>query len=300
MAIIGGAIFNVAVVVLLAPLFDGVIRKLKAVIQSRKGPPFTQPYRDILKLLAKEDLQPGGGMIFRLAPIVALGAVLVAAMLTPIGGKPPLGLSGDAIVWIYIMSLAAVSTMLGAFASGNPFAYAGAGREMMMLLTVEPIVILALLAGVVKAHSLLLGSMMDWQLANGPTTSMAVAGIAFFLALQANVGRLPFDIVEAESEVAGGPFIEYSGPRLALTKITFYVRQMIFAFVFVSIFLPWPVVHPYGLAVAVSLGKVLVVLMIVGVVDSVMPRLRIDQSMSYMSRVLFVALAAVAFALIGV
>lgn len=300
MAIIGGAIFNVAVVVLLAPLFDGVIRKLKAVIQSRKGPPFTQPYRDILKLLAKEDLQPGGGMIFRLAPIVALGAVLVAAMLTPIGGKPPLGLSGDAIVWIYIMSLAAVATMLGAFASGNPFAYAGAGREMMMLLTVEPIVILALLAGVIKAHSLLLGSMMDWQLANGPTTSMAVAGIAFFLALQANVGRLPFDIVEAESEVAGGPFIEYSGPRLALTKITFYVRQMIFAFVFVSIFLPWPVVHPYGLAVAVNLGKVLVVLMIVGVVDSVMPRLRIDQSMSYMSRVLFVALAAVAFALIGV
>jgi formate hydrogenlyase subunit 4 len=129
---------------------------------------------------------------------------------------------------------------------------------------------------------------------------MAVAGIAFFLALQANVGRLPFDIVEAESEVAGGPFIEYSGPRLALTKIAFYVRQMIFAFVFVSIFLPWPVVHPYGLAVAASLIKVLVVLMIVGVVDSVMPRLRIDQSMSYMSRVLFVALAAVAFALIGV
>ncbi|MGB9619605.1 MAG: NADH-quinone oxidoreductase subunit H, partial [Armatimonadota bacterium] len=78
----------------------------------------------------------------------------------------------------------AVALILGAFASGNPFAYAGAGREMMMMLTVEPIVVLAILAGMVKAKTLLFGGLVEWQLANGATVSMTVAAIAFFLALQ--------------------------------------------------------------------------------------------------------------------
>ncbi len=300
MATIGEAVVNLVLVIVLAPLFDGVIRKLKALIHSRKGPPITQPYIDIMKLLAKEDLQAAGGLLFRAAPIVALAGMLVAAMLTPMGGAPPLGIGGDAIVWIYILSLAAVASMLGAFASANPFAYAGAGREMMMLLSVEPIALLAILTGVVKSKTLLLGGILDWQLANGPTLSMAIAGVAFFLALQANVGRLPFDIVEAESEVVGGPFIEYSGPRLALYKMSFYIRQMIFAFALVSLFIPWPAVALYPLSILIGLAKVLVVLVLVGLIDSVVPRLRIDQSMTYMSRVLFVALGAVVFALIGV
>jgi formate hydrogenlyase subunit 4 len=299
MTIVTGAITNVVLVLLLAPLFEGVIRKLKAFIQSRKGPPIIQPYIDIFKLLAKDDLQSGGGVIFRAAPVVSLAALLVAATLIPIGIAAPLGASGDILVWIYVISLAAVAVMLGAFASANPFAYAGAGREMMMLLSVEPVAITALLAGVVKARSLSIGGIMEWQLAQGPAISMAVAGVAFFLALQANVGRLPFDIVEAETEVASGPFIEYSGPRLALCKLAFYVRQLIFTLVFVSIFVPWPLAASYPAALLLTLAKALVVLILVGVIDSVVPRFRIDQSMTYMSRVFFVALFALAFAMIG-
>ncbi|MGB9619606.1 MAG: NADH-quinone oxidoreductase subunit H, partial [Armatimonadota bacterium] len=117
---------------------------------------------------------------------------------------------------------------------------------------------------------------------------------------QANVGRLPFDIVEAESEIVEGPFIEYSGPRLALCKLGFYVRQLMFALLFVSVFIPWPRVDIAALAVVLALVKALVVLLVVGLIDCVVPRLRIDQSMTYMSRVLFVALGAVALALIGV
>lgn len=300
MEAVGRAVLNVVLALLLAPLFEGVMRKLKAVVHSRKGPPITQPYRDLLKLLGKESMQPGGGVLFRMAPGLALSALLVAATLTPMGAAPPFGQSGDLIVWIYVLSLAAVAIMLGAFASGNPFAYAGAGREMMMLLSVEPVALVALLTGVVKARTLLMGGIADYQLANGPSMSMAVAGLAFFLALQANIGKLPFDIAEAEQEVAGGPFIEYSGPQLALCKMAFYVRQLIFAFVLVSIFVPWPTITLLPVAILVSLAKVLVVLVIAAVVDSVMPRLRIDQSMAYMGRVLFVALAALAFATIGV
>ena len=300
MSAIGGVLTNLIIVLALAPLFDGVLRKLKALIHSRQGPPITQSYTDLLKLLGKEDLQSGGGPIFRLAPIMVLGAMLVAVLFTPLGGKPPLGGSGDTIVWIYVISLAAVAIMLGAFASGNPWAMEGASREMMMLLSVEPIVIAALVTAGVKAGTLSMGGIIDWQFAHGASMSMIFAGIAFFLALQANLCKLPFDIVEAESEIVEGPIIEYSGPRLALYKMAFYVRQLVFPLVLVSIFIPWPMVSLYPLSVLVTLVKVLVVLLVVGLIECVNPRLRIDQSMNYMSRVLFVALAGLVFAAIGV
>lgn len=290
---------NVLLILLLAPLFDGAARKLKAFIQSRQGPPLLQPYLDLMKLFAKEDLQPGGGLLFRAAPVVGLAALLVAAMLIPLGGAPPLGGYGDSIVWVYVMSLAAVAVMVGAFASGNPYAYAGAGRETMMMLTVEPIVVTALAAGFVKSKTLLLGGMMDWQLGHGMTASMAVAGIAFLLALQANMSRLPFDMVEAEGEVVDGPLIEYSGPRLALLKLSLCIRQLIYAAVFVSVFVPWPRVEPAAVSLVLTLAKALGVLLATGVVDSIMPRLRIDQSMTFMSRILLVALSGLALALMG-
>lgn len=300
MSVIAEVLVNTVLILLLAPLFEGIMRKLKAVIHSRKGPPITQPYIDLLKLLGKEDLQVETGYVSRMAPVVALAAMIVAAMLVPVGNRAPLGMSGDMIAWIYVISLAAVAVMLGAFASGNPFSYAGASREMMMILTAEPIVTVAMVTLAFKAGSFLMGDMMVWHSQHGLSVSTALAGVAFLLALQANVGRIPFDIVEAESEIAEGPFLEYSGPRLALFKMAFYVRQVVFAMVFVSIFVPWPATLSQPFAVLAALGKVLVVLLLVSVVDSVNPRLRIDQSMAYMGRVLFVSLAALAFAVIGV
>ena len=297
---IAGALLNVILVILLAPLFEGIVRKLKAVIHSRKGPPITQPYIDILKLLGKEDLQMGGGTLFKVAPMISLGAMLLAATLTPLWGKAPLGMTGDIIVWVYVMSLSAVAVMLGAFSSGNPFCYTGASREMMVLLSAEPVAVVALLTAGVKAKSLLMGSVIGYQVSHGPSMSMAFAGIAFFLALQANIGKLPFDMVEAEQEIADGPFMEYSGPRLALYKLAFYIRQLIFSFLLVSIFVPWPGLSLAPLVLVAGLVKVLVVFVLIGLIDSVNPRLRIDQAMTYMGRVLFVSLAALAFAVIGV
>lgn len=295
-----GSLANLLLAVLLAPLFEGIVRKLKAVIQSRKGPPVVQPYIDLLKLLAKEDLLQGNNLMFRIAPVVALAGMLVVAMLTPMGTQSPLGFSGDVIVWIYLISLTAVAIMLGAFASGNPFSYMGASREMMMILTVEPIVIVALITVGFKANSLVMGNMINWQLTNGPNVSTIFAALAFFLVLQANIGKIPFDIVEAETEVAEGPWLEYSGPRLAAYKLVFYMRQLIFSFMLVALFIPWPRIGFEPLSLVINLVKVLVVYFVVGVVDAINPRLRIDQSMVYMSRVLFVSLAALAFAIIGV
>jgi len=293
------AIINGAVALLVAPLFDGAARKVKAIIHSRKGPPIIQTYIDILKLLGKEDLRCTASTIFRFAPAAALASFLVVAALTPIraGGA---GQYGDMIAWIYFLTLGAGAIILMASASGNPFSSAGAAREIMMLLSVEPIVVIALITAAVKSQSLRLADMAGSNIAAGPSVSMVTAGVAFFLALQATMGKLPFDIAEAESEIVDGPLMEQSGPNLALLKAALLVRQLVYALLLVTLFCPWPVVAPWPVALVAALVKVLILFVIAAVIEAVSPRMRIDKAMSYMGRILFVSLAALAFAVIGV
>jgi formate hydrogenlyase subunit 4 len=293
------AIVNGAIALLLAPLFEGIVRKIKAIIHSRKGPPITQAYIDILKLLAKDDLRCTGSAIFRFAPPLALAAFLVVALLTPMGA-PSTALAGDMVTWIYFLTLGAAAIVLMAAASGNPFAEMGAAREIMLLLSVEPIAVAALITAAIKSGSMRLPDMVAWNLANGPTISMMCAGIAFLLAIQAMLGKLPFDIAEAESEIVGGPLVEQSGPSLALMKLALLIRQLTYCFLLVQIFVPWPSFSLWPLSVVAALVKVLILFVLAAVVEAVSPRLRIDQAMGYMGRVLFVALAALAFATIGV
>ena len=293
------AIINGAVALLLAPVFDGAVRKVKAVIHSRKGPPLVQTYIDILKLLGKEDLRCTASAMFRFAPAVALASFLVVATLTPTGAGGA-GVRGDMITWIYFLTLGAAAIILMAAASANPFASAGAAREMMMLLSVEPIVVAALITAAVKSQSLRLNDMLAWNIAGGPSVSMVTAGIAFFLALQATMGKLPFDIAEAESEIVDGPLMEQSGPNLALLKLALLVRQLVYALLLVQIFVPWPVLKFWPLAVLAAFVKVLILFVLAAVVEAVSPRMRIDKAMNYMGRLLFVSLAALAFAMIGV
>ena len=292
-------LLNVAAALLLAPLCEGIMRKLRAVIHSRTGPPVTQPYWDLLKLLGKEDLRSIGGIVYASLPAITLSSALLLATLIPMGSAAPLAFAGDMIVVIYVAAMSGVLIMLGGFASASPYAFIGSSREMMMLLSVEPILAIALSVGAFKAKTLAVGGIVGWQVQNGPSISMAIAGVAFFLALQAVAGKLPFDIAEADQEIMGGPFVEQSGPRLALLRWAVWVKQLVLAILLVEVFFPWPHVGISLIDVMLTIVKVLVVLVLVCVIDVVNPRLRIDQAMGYYMRVAFSSLAALAFAVIG-
>ncbi len=302
---IGLAIVNLVVLIGLAPLADGLLRKLRATLHSRKGPPITQPYTDLLKLLGKEDLTPKGAvgfgaLIWKTAPALCLGATMVAALLVPLVSSPPLDFGGDVIAFLYLLTLAAAAIVLSAFACGNPYAYVGASREVMMVLTVEPVMAVALIAVAIKAHSLTFSELVSHQVL-GPSVSGIIAAVAFLLALQANVGKLPFDIVEAETEIMDGPFIERSGPGLALFRLAAHARTLIFGFLLVSVFFPWPSIEGIPLLTGLlNLAKVIVALILVEIANVANPRLRIDQSMGYFARiVIFVAIVALVFAVMG-
>jgi len=246
------------------------------------------------------DLRCTRSSIFRVAPTLALASFLVVAVLTPMGAPQRSGMPADMISWVYFLTLGAAAIILTAAASGSPFAKTGGAREIMMLLSVEPIVVAALITAAIKSGSLRLIDMANANAFAGPSVSMVCAGIAFLLGLQAVLGKVPFDIVEAESEIVEGPMMEVSGPGLAQLKLALLARQVVYAFLLVQIFVPWPVLTSWPLAVVAACAKVAVLFILAAVVEAVCPRLRIDQAMSYSVRVLFVALAALAFATIGV
>ena len=292
-------LINVALALFLSPLCEGIMRKLRAAIHSRKGPPYTQPYWDILKLLGKEELRTAGGVAYASLPALTLASVLFLAMLIPIGAPPPLPFAGDIIVVLYVAAMSAVLLMLAGFSSGSPYASVGSSREMMMLLSVEPTLVVALAVGAFKARTLALDGIIQWQVRSGPSISMAIAGIAFFLALQAVAGKLPFDVSEADQEIMGGPLIEQTGPRLALFRWAMWTKQLLLTVLLVEVFCPWPRFGIPAVDLAVTAVKVMVVLVLVQLVDVVNPRLRIDQAMGYFMRVGVSSLAALAFAVIG-
>lgn len=299
LATVGLCLLNVAIALLLAPLAEGLMRKLKAALHSRIGPPIHQPYLDLLKLLGKEELRTSSGPLDAAGPALTLAYVLVLALLVPMGAAPPLGFAGDFIAVLYVATTSAALLVLTGFASGSPYAFVGGSREIMLLLAVEPVMAVALVVAAFKAGTLATGGLVDWQAGHAPSISMSLATVAFFLALQAQAGRIPFDIAEADQEIMGGPLVEQSGPRLALFRWAVWIRQLVLAFLLVEVFLPWPRLGVLPADLLLALAKVGAVLALVTVVDVVNPRLRIDQALGYYLRVVFGALAGLAFAVIG-
>ena len=142
---------NVLAFLLLAPFLEGVIRRVTARVQSRKGPPLVQPWLDLLKLLGKEDLSPAGIWPFPLPPAAALASILAAVAILPVAGRPTaLSPAVDAISLVYLLTLGGVAVLLGALSSGNPFSGVGASREMITMIMVEPILVMILMLGVVS------------------------------------------------------------------------------------------------------------------------------------------------------
>ena len=293
------SIFNLLLVMFLSPLLSGIIRKTKALIQSRIGPPVTQPYYDILKLLGKEELTSSDNILFKYSALISFSVIMLLALLTPFGVSAPLSMAGDTIVFVYLLSMAALFIMLGGITSGSPYAVIGSAREMMMVLTVEPVLIISLITAGIKSGSLSFTEMTAWQVNQGFSFSMTICGVTLFLAILSQLAKLPFDIVEAETEIMEGPFIEQNGPRLALFKWSFYMKELIFASIFFTVFLPWPYFDATYLNMISNLVKVLIFVVIIGVLDSVNPRLRIDQSIKYFAIVIFFSFVGLVFALVG-
>lgn len=272
-----------AVVGLLASWVD---RKVTARVQYRIGPPWYQPLIDIIKLLGKETLVPAGASrpLFLIAPLIGLAAVtLVSTLLWLTDLNTKIGFVGDIIVILYLLTLPPLSLILGGFASGNPLASLGASREMKLILSYELPFILALAVPIIKAGGVLtIGGILNYQAANGimaGSWSGAIALIVAILCMQAKLGLVPFDISEAETEIMGGPLIEYSGAPLAVFKLTKAMLLFTVPMFLIVVFMGGISIQGWPLLRGVLKYAALLVLIVL--IRNTNPRLRINQAIRF-------------------
>jgi formate hydrogenlyase subunit 4 len=303
-----GVAANVGVVLLIAPLFEGVLRKVTARIQSRQGPPLRQPYYDLLKLLGKEDLESGEvPLMQRFAVYLSLATVLTLACLVPLGFPAPMTGAGDAILLIYLLTLSGICTLLAGLAAGSTFSLLGASREMMAMIALEPLFAVAIIIGAVHQRSFVIDNVLNGSVYSSgvllPWVNLPLSGlvmlIVMLLSFQAFVQRLPFDMTEAETELMEGPLMEYSGPKLALFKYAQMARLVIHSALFVGLFLPWGHGLPAPLGWLVFWAKVFGLVLLVTLVAATHARYRIDQAIRYFACLLAVALGALLLASYG-
>lgn len=258
-----------------------VDRKLYARLQHRVGPPWYQPVADSLKLLTKEELVPEGadGVVFRLVPVFALAAAVTAFFYVPVWGvRAAHAFPGDAVVVLYLLTLPTLCFFLGGWFSSSIFAAIGSVRTLTQLFAYEVPLFLAILGPAVLAG--------DWSLSGMAAffqdhPALALVNLpGFVVALVALLGKLekaPFDIPEAETELAGGVFTEYSGKLLALFRMTVNVEAVVGAALLAAVFLPWGMALPVPAVLALLGLKIFLVVFLLALARTVFARLRLEQ-----------------------
>jgi len=270
-----------------------VERKVVARFQDRLGPnrlgPFglVQPFADILKLLLKEDITPTGvdKIPYNISPIIALATVLILWGIIPL---TPTVLGSDINVGIlFIVAMGAISTLgiiMAGWACNNKYALLGAFRMVAQMVSYEVPMVISLMIPVILASSMgihqIVESQSVWYIFVVP-----LAALIFLISSQAELGRGPFDLAEAESEIVAGFHIEYSGMKFGM----FYAGELLHAFtvgaLFASLFLGgWsgPFVEQVPmLGVVYLFAKALFIYWVIMWIKYSLPRLRIDHMLSF-------------------
>jgi formate hydrogenlyase subunit 4 len=278
---------------LLPPLLPGIIGKTKAAFGGRKGPPFLQPYHDILKLLGKGAVYSRTTTwMFRLGPVLSLAAVLIAGLLVPLAHGSSLSFTGDALLFAYLLGLSRFATMAAALDAGSSFEGMGASREAAFASLAEPALILALAALSRAAGGLSLNRMFggaDWG-ASGAGLALAVGGL--FLVLLVENSRIPVDDPATHLELTmihEVMVLDHGGPDLAFILYGSSVKLLLWSSLLVRLLLPASPGAGGWVVWGVGIGALAAA---VGVVESSMARLK----MTRVPQLLVVAVCAAAFA----
>ena len=230
-------------------LLSGIDRKLVARMQRRVGPSILQPVYDFLKCCGKETIVPRHAKsgLFKAAPVLGFAALVTAAAMIPVLGNSMISTSADLVVVLYLLTMASVAIIIGAAASGSPFAGVGLSREMVAMISYELPFVMVLLAvgkaagsGSAYGVTFSLEAITAWQGANGCLLfklSMIPAALAMLFVIPCEIGMHPFDVAEAETEICEGTLAEYSGKPLAMFKLSHCVKVYVMTALFCALFL---------------------------------------------------------------
>jgi formate hydrogenlyase subunit 4 len=282
------AVGQALLVVAVAPVLAGLMRRTRARLEGRTGPGLAQPWRDLRKLFSKQRIVPAtASWVFAAAPIVLVAtAALVAGIVPFFTTRSALDQAGDLFAVVYLLLLGTVFLALAGLDPGTAFGGMGASRAMTVAAVAEPTILLAVFALSVGAGSSSLGAIVTATLADprgvaSPQSVLAFGALA--VVTLAEAGRLPVDNPSTHLELTmfhEAMVLEYAGPDLALVELAAHMRLVIFLTLLANLFVPWGIAtttHPLDLfgAAAATLAKVTVLGGAVAVFEVFVAKLRL-------------------------
>ncbi len=270
------------IALVLSPLLPALIARVKALFAGRRGPSLLQPYFDLARLLRKGAVfSRQTTPLFRLGPIVVLATALLALLLVPLGLPAPFAFPADFVVLLALLALGRFALVLAALDTGSAFEGMGASRELLLGALTEPALLLVLLVTVRATGELSLSALPGalphaWSVHG---IAVALAAVAFFVALLAENARVPVDDPATHLELTmihEVMVLDYSGPDLALLEYAASLKLYATSAVLAILVLPFHSSSPW-LAMASVVGVVLLSAVAVGVVESTMARLRLNR-----------------------
>ncbi len=296
---------QVALVLLLAPLLTGYVRKVKARLLRRRGPPLVQPYRDLYKLLHKEVvLAENASWVFRVAPYIIFATTWVAAALVPTFATGlALSPAADLIAIVALLGSARFMLALAGLDVGTSFGGIGSSREMMIASLAEPALLMIAFTVSLLAGSTQLSSVATFM--QGPDVglrvSLGMALVALVMVAIAENARIPIDNPATHLEltmVHEAMILEYSGRHLAVIEAAASLKLLLYLSVIGCVFMPWGVAvlgdgpERYAIAALIYTAKLAVAGFLLGVFETVIAKMRVFRVSDFLGAALMLGLLA--------
>jgi formate hydrogenlyase subunit 4 len=275
---------HVALALVMPPLLLGVIAKTKAFFAGRVGPPVLQLYWDLAKLARKGSVfSTTTTWVFRAGPVVSLATALAAVLVVPLGNHgAPISFTGDLVLFAYLFGLGRFFTVLAALDTGSSFEGMGGAREATFACLAEPALFLGLLVLVRRSASFSLTTMFgpalhsEWAAADA---SLVLVLVSLFIVLLAENSRIPVDDPNTHLELTmihEVMVLDHGGPGLGMILYAAALKLFVLGALIVRIAVPFTTGNPWADWGVFAVGMI-VLSIVIGVVESVMARLRLLQ-----------------------
>jgi formate hydrogenlyase subunit 4 len=292
-------------VLLLAPLLTGFVRKVKARLLRRQGPPLIQPYRDLIRLMRKEVvLAESASWLFRIVPYLIFAATWVAASLVPTFRTGLLfSWSADLIAIIALLGSARFFQALAGMDVGTSFGGIGSSREVMIASLAEPAMIMIVFTLALIAGSTQLSTMAEFMAspAVGLRVSLALALLALIMVAIAENGRIPVDNPATHLEltmVHEAMVLEYSGRHLALIELSAALKLLLYVSLIGCLFVPWQLkpadagMAELALGIVAYVGKLAVAGFLLAMFETSIAKMRVFRVPEFLGAALMLGLLA--------